>query len=99
VPYLYAWFVGLLAAYEIALYNRGVKGVLYRQSLYLLVLGLVMVIFSLVSIQYLNGLSPRIGHLVINYKLPLTTTLKIIGGAGFILIATGAVKLKRIEEV
>jgi hypothetical protein len=99
VPYLYAWFVGLLAAYEISVYGKNISGVLYRQAMYFVVLGLVMVIGSLVALQYINGVQPRVGHLVLNYKLPVTTVFRIIGGIGFALITTGALRLKKIEEV
>lgn len=99
VPYLYTWFVGLLAAYEISVFGKNISGILYRQALYFLVLGLVTVIGSLVCLQYLNGIQPRVGHLVINYKLPLATVFRLLGGVGFILITIGALRLKKIEEV
>lgn len=99
VPYLYAWFVGLIATYEISIYGKNVSGVLYRQAIYFLVLGLILVIGSLVTLQYINGIQPRVGHLVIDYKLPLTTTFRIAGGIGFVLMTMGALRLKKIEEV
>lgn len=33
IPYLYAWFSGLLAAYELVIFGRQVQGVLYRQAM------------------------------------------------------------------
>lgn len=99
VPNLYAWFVGLLATYEIRLFSRNVKGVLYRQSLQYLSMGLVIVIGSAIALQYLGTVQPRVGHLVIDYKLFFTMLFRVIGGVGWVLIAIGATKLKRIEDV
>jgi hypothetical protein len=99
IPYLYAWFVGLLAAYEIALFSKYIEGVLYRQALRLLVAGLTTIIVSSVALQYMNGVQPRVGHLVLGYQLVLSSIFRIIGGGGFVLLAIGAIRLKRIEEV
>lgn len=99
VPYLYAWFMGLLAAYEISLYSQQVKGVLYRQALRLMVIGLVVVIISFVALQYTGSVQPRTGSLVLSGNLILTSVFRIVGGAGFVLMALGAIRLKKIEEV
>ncbi len=99
IPSLYAWFVGLLAAYEIGLYSKQSHGLLYRKALRLMIGGLIAVIVSLIALQYLNSVQPRIGHLVLDYRLLLNLLFRIIGGIGFILLALGATRLKRIEEV
>lgn len=99
VPYLYAWFMGFLSVYELTLFSKNVQGVLYRQALALLVGGLFAVILSSVAIQYISSAEPRVGHLVLNYKFVLVSLFRIIGGGGFVLLAVGANKLKKIEEV
>ena len=99
VPYLYAWFAGLLAAYEINLFAQHTDGVLYRQALRLMVGGLTTIIVSSVALQYTNSVAPSIGHLVFDYRLVLITIFRIVGGFGFVLLAMGAARLKRIEEV
>ncbi len=99
IPYLYAWFVGLLATYEITLLSKQVQGLLYRRALQLLVGGLVIIIISSIAMQYLNGVAPRVGHLELDYKLVATVVFRIIGGAGFLVLTVGALKLKKIEEV
>jgi hypothetical protein len=99
VPYLYAWFIGTLAAYEITLFSKQVPGVLYRQALRLLVGGLLAVVLSSIALQYLNSVEPRTGYLTLDYKLVWTTIFRVVGGAGFILLAIGAARLKKIEEV
>lgn len=99
IPYLYAWFSGLLAAYEIDLFSKRTDGVLYRQALRLLVIGLLTIIVSFVALQYMNSLHPGIGPLSLNYQMVLTSVFRVIGGAGFVALAFGALQLKKIEEV
>jgi hypothetical protein len=99
IPYLYAWFVGLLAAYEIRAYSKQVRGVLYQQALHLLVGGLIAVIVGSIALQYVSSVEPARGHLALNYRLLLVTTFRVVDGIGFILITVGANRLKKIEEV
>jgi len=99
IPYLYAWFIGLLAAYEITLFSQRTDGILYRQALRLLVLGLVVIIASSIALQYMNGIQPRIGRLMFGYHLVLASIFRLVGGGGFILLAIGATRLKKIEEI
>lgn len=99
VPYLYAWFMGLFAAYEISLYSKNVKGVLYRQALSLLALGISAAIVASIIIQYVTSLSPRLSHFTLGYLLVVIYLLLLAYSAGYILIALGANKLKKIEEV
>lgn len=99
VPYLYAWFMGILAAFEITLFRRHVRGVLYKRPLGLLVGGLLLVILSSVAQQYTASVEPRLAHLVLDYRLVLTLAFRILSGVGFILIALGAHRLQKIEEV
>jgi hypothetical protein len=99
IPYLYSWFTGLLAAYELILYGRKVTGVLYRQSVRLLAFGSVCVIAGSISAQYLLSATPRYGHLSLNSTLVLINLIYICMAAGFIFISIGAHRLKRIEEI
>jgi hypothetical protein len=99
VPYLYIWFIGMLTAYEITLVSQKIIGVWYRQALRLLASGLAAIIISSIALQYLNSAQPRVGHLLLNYRLVLNILFRLVGAAGFILLAVGANKLKKIEEV
>ncbi|HVX57972.1 MAG TPA: hypothetical protein VHA37_09710 [Candidatus Saccharimonadales bacterium] len=99
VPYLYAWFMGILASFELTLFSRHTRGVLYRQPLTMLVGGLLTVIFSSVLLQYISSVDPRVGYLIFNYKLALALFFRLIGGGGFVLMAVGAGRLRKIEEV
>jgi hypothetical protein len=99
IPYLYAWFVGILAAYEINLYSKAIKGVFYRQALRLLVVGLIMVIASLIALQYINNVLPHSGYFILDYKLVTVVIFRILTGIGFGLMALGALRLRKIEEI
>ncbi len=99
IPYLYMWFIGLLAAYEITLFSQHTEGVLYRQALRLLVVGLAVIIASSIALQYMTGIQPRVGRLMFGYHLVLASVFRLVGGSGFILLAIGATKLKKIEEI
>ena len=99
IPYLYAWFAGLLASFELLLYARKVQGVLYRQAMRLLALGCVSVIGGSVSSQYLLSAVPRSAHLSFNATLIIVNIIYVFMAAGFILITIGAHRLKMIEEI
>jgi cytochrome bd-type quinol oxidase subunit 2 len=99
IPYLYAWITGLLAAYEITIYAKNVKGLLYKKALTNLASGLFALVLSFIASQYLSNVWPSPGHLVFNSRLIIITAIRIIGGISFVLMALGANQLKRIEEI
>jgi hypothetical protein len=99
IPYLYGWFLGLLASYQLNLFSLRTPGVLYKRALSYLSSGLIAVILSFIVTQYLAAVWPSKTHLVFNLHLAIVILFRVIGGVGFILLAIGANKLKMIEEV
>jgi hypothetical protein len=99
IPYLYAWFVGLMAAYSLNTLATRSKGLLYRQSLSLIAAGVSLVIASSISSQYLLTAVPRTGHLSINAVLLFVYLFYIVIILGFALVCIGASRLKRIEDI
>ena len=99
IPMIYSWFVGALSAYEIAIYSYKVKGVFYKKALLFIALGIFAVVFSLIAQQYITSIQPRVGHLVVNYALIVNIVFRLIGAIGFIMLAYGATKLRRLEEL
>lgn len=100
VPYLYAWFAGMLAVYELVTYGRHVRGVLYRQAMHILVTGLFAMILGSIAFQYARSFQPaEEAHLVLGLYLILSLAFQIVSGLGFLMIALGAARLKKIEEV
>lgn len=98
IPYLYAWFMGLLTAFDIVQVAKRTKGIFYRQALQLLASGVGVVIVSLIASQYLRTAVPRTGRVSLNFVLVLVYLLLSVMAVGYILIALGAKKLKKIEE-
>jgi hypothetical protein len=99
IPFLYSWFIGLLAGYELILYSKHVDGHIYKQALKLIGYGIVVVIVSFIALQYVSAILPRRGYLSLNASLVISYMVRAVMVGGFISIAFGAKKLKRIEEV
>lgn len=98
-PYMYAWFTGLLSAYELASIAAITPGILYRRALYLFIIGIMAVIASSILAQYVGAIAPRTGHFELNTRLYITFAVRLLAGFGFLLMAAGVQKLKKIEEV
>lgn len=99
LPYVFAWTSGLFAALEIMAIAQQTKGVIYRRALFLLSVGIVLMVVSLCAAQYFRTIVPRTGHLTIGIPLWTTYFIYLLGSIGSIVLAVGALKLKRIEEV
>jgi hypothetical protein len=99
IPYLYAWFSGLIAAIELLIYSKRVSGVLYRQSMGLLASGCLAIIGGSVSAQYLQNVGIKTGHLSLNSTLVIVNMMYLFMAAGYILLTIGAQRLKKMEEV
>lgn len=99
IPYIYTWFLGILAAYEIHLYSRNLSGVIYRQGWDLLAFGLGAIVVVSVLLQYLGTLSVQLKSLTLHWMLLLVYVLLVLLSAGYVLLALGAKKLIKIEEV
>lgn len=99
IPYLYSWFVGLIAAFEMFFYAKNSKGLIYRKALSYVGFGIATVIVSSIFVQFLESVSASNTKLSINYLFATAYFIEIILASGFVLIAIGSNKLKRIEEV
>ncbi len=98
-PYVYMWFIGMLATYEIYRYRRKVAGVVYRKSWNLLALGLGWLVVMSIGFQYLTTLSARLNGLSLYWLLAIVYSVLLVLAISFVLIALGARKLQKIEEV
>lgn len=98
-PYIYMWLIGMLATYEIYSYWRSVAGIVYRRSWNLLALGLGWLVVMSIAFQYLTTLSARLNALPLYWLLAIVYSLLLVLAISFVLIALGARKLQRIEEV
>lgn len=99
VPYIFMWFLGILATYEIYKYHRKVKGLIYSRSWALLAYGLGLLILCSVALQFLTTLSYRLTPLSLTKILGIIYILLAAIGLSYVLIALGAKRLRKIEEV
>lgn len=99
VPYLFTWFIGMFSAAESYLYSLHSPGIIYKKSWQLLSAGLGSVIFTYVLLQYITTLTNRLSRLKIGVLMLVIYGLLLLLSSGFILIALGAKKLQKIEEV
>ena len=99
IPFLYTWFIGLMAAYEIHVYGGNSSGVLYQRAVRQLSFGVIAVIASSIVVQYLRSVVPRTGHLSLNAVLLIVNISYIFMAVGYIYLSLGSRQLRKIEEV
>lgn len=99
VPYLYAWFIGFLAAYNMTQVAKKTPGILYKRALGFMANGIVIVIVSLIATQYLRSALPRTAHLSLSAAFMAVYIIYAVTAIGFVLLALGASRLKKIEEI
>ena len=99
IPYLYAWYKGIIASYNLRQYTKGVNGTVYKQAFGDLAKGIAVVVFVSVFIQVITTLSAQLNRLNLTPLLLLIYLLVILYAIGFGVVARGAKKLKKIEEV
>lgn len=98
IPYIYTWFLGLLASVELQEYSRKVAGIVYRKSWRLFIGGLLAVISLSILLQYLSTLSTWLTSLSLQWILLLLYVLLLLLASAFIIMALGAKQLMKIEE-
>jgi hypothetical protein len=99
IPYLYAWFMGFMGCYEIILYAKKIKGLLYKRALNRLAAGIGVVIGSSIFIQFINVVYAYKDNSSLGSLIVLIYMLLISEAIGYVLIVIGAKSLKRIEEI
>lgn len=99
IPYIFSWFLGLLAVFYLHAYGKSVPGIIFRKSWNWFAFGLVWIIVCLIALQYTTAVSAKLGDMPVGTLLMLTYGLLLLMGLGFAFLAAGAKKLKMIEEV
>lgn len=99
VPYLAAWYAGLLANAQLGFYRRNVKGTLYKSALGYLVAGIMTVVITSVIIQLFSLFGAEIADLSLGALLVVIYALIAVIAAGYLFIAMGAKRLNKLEEV
>ena len=99
IPYLFTWYNGLLAVYNILRYKNNVKGHVYRYAFSRLATGLLVITIVSISTRILTTLNEQITDLELSPLLVLIYIFVVIYGLGYLLVASGAKRLSRLEEV
>jgi hypothetical protein len=99
IPYLYAWFEGLACAYNFMLYSKNIKGFLYKKAFFQLSIGLAITVAGFIFIQFITSTLGVNTNKTLDYILVLIYILLGVLIIGLGIMALGAKKLKKIEEV
>ncbi len=97
VPYLFMWSIGLIAVYEIYIYQKVVKGIVYRRSLKLLSIGLSIEILASIVMQYVTSIAASLVHIPTPFMLLILYGVLILIAIAFFIIAKGVSRLSRLE--
>ena len=99
IPRLLYWFLGVQAVQNILLYQRKVKGKLYKHALNNLAFGLGGMVAATILLRCLQSLSSPLEQLSLGLLLALLYVVLIFISVGYILIAKGAKRLQQLEEL
>jgi hypothetical protein len=99
IPRLIYGFLGVVAVYNIHLYNSKVQGSLYKQALKHLTQGLIAVIAITMVLRCLASLTTTLEKFGLQLLLAIIYILLVLIAVGYILIARGAKQLQNLEEL
>ncbi len=99
IPRLVMWFFGLQAVWNIYLYAKYVHGKIYKQTFRSLAVGLGLVSVSLILAGYISTIRTTIEGYSLEGLLAVIYLFLAIMSVGYVIIAVGAQKLRRIEDV
>lgn len=99
LPSIVLWTVGILTAMSVRWYAQRAKGIIYKKALHRLVQGLTMVVFFSISMSLLTTIGPSLSGLKLSGLLALIYVIIIFYAVSYLLIASGAKKLAKIEEI
>lgn len=99
IPYMYTWYLGLMSAYQVHAYSLKAPGIVYRRNWDIFAYGIAAIILASVVFQYVATLSKQFSDLRLLPLLGIVYGLLALMSVGYILVALGAKKLQKIEEV
>ncbi|HSX29554.1 MAG TPA: hypothetical protein VLE73_03265 [Candidatus Saccharimonadales bacterium] len=99
IPYLFVWCTGLLAAYHLYVYKSRVRGTIYKQAFNNLALGIAAIVVISIVLQFLTTITEQLNRLHLTPILLILYVLVGLYAVGYGLVARGAKKLRKIEEV
>lgn len=99
IPYIIVWYFGMQSAYYLRHYGRHISGVLYRQAISFIANGIAAIILASMLLRFLTSMTEYFHDAGLKILLMVVYVLIIAISVGYILIAIGARKLQKIEEV
>jgi hypothetical protein len=99
IPFSFVWSLGLRAVFQLYDYQQRVKGIVYKQALTYVSIGIGVLVLVSVLLQLLTTLSEQLNRLNLTPLLGIVYVLVILYAIGYGLVARGAKKLKQIEDV
>lgn len=99
IPLIFAWYHGAIAIHQLYIYRKKVMGSLYQHMLTDLVAGLAMIAGIAIMVQILASISESLSKLNFTPILMMVYILLALYAVGYGLLAKGARRLKKIEEV
>lgn len=99
IPYLVAWFYGSLAVTYIKTFAKVSKGTIYRKAITRLANGFLAVIIFSILLQTLGTLSTAFSNASLGAILVFIYVILVAYGLAYLIIASGARELRKIEEV
>lgn len=99
IPYVFIWLLGVRSIALILFFNKNTQGLVYKKALRHLAVGLSLVVGGSIATQLFMALGNTTGSRGLQLLLIFVYLLLIFMAIGYILIAIGAKKLKKIEEV
>lgn len=99
IPHTCIWLLGLRSITFILFFKRNTQGLLYARALSCFAIGLGMVVGASIAVQIFTALGNTPADWGLQQLLAFVYLVVVIMAIGYVLIALGAKKLKRIEEV
>ena len=99
IPYAIAWTFGINALHNIRAYLDNVKGVIYREIFGRVAAGLTIIIIFNVLLGMLSSLGGLFQNASLQAILISIYVILICYGVGYLVMASGAKRLAKLEEV
>lgn len=99
VPHLFMWAIGLIGTYQLYFYQRHIQGIIYKNSLMMLSVGLTLQIITTIVVQYLIVIAATIERLPVGVMLLLSVILLSTVIGAYIMIVKGINRLRVFEEL
>lgn len=99
IPYVIVLFLGLSAVWFMQQYSAHVPGVLYKKAMWFVTAGIFTTLLSIITLRILASMTAWFQSQELKSLLSILYLLLIFIGIGYWLIAKGARKLTKIEEV